>query len=62
MSQLKTLREAAGHSQVYVATQLGIDQTAVSQWETDKTHPRTTLLSKLAALYNCTIDDLLTQP
>ncbi|SBV94003.1 putative Xre family DNA-binding protein [uncultured Eubacteriales bacterium] len=52
-------RKASGLSQVVVAEQLGVTDAAVSMWETGKTKPRTSLLTKIAALYCCSVDDLL---
>lgn len=52
-------REKSGLTQREVAEQIGVDQSAVSFWETGKTLPRAALLVKLANLYKCTVDDLL---
>lgn len=52
-------RTNAGLSQAKVARELGITDAAVCLWETGKTLPRAVLLPKLAALYGCTIDELL---
>lgn len=52
-------RESAGFTQKKVAEELGIDQSAVSLWETGKTAPRVSILVKLADLYGCTVDELL---
>lgn len=52
-------REKVGLTQKEVAEKLGVDQSAVSFWETGKTHPRASLLMRLARLYGCTVDDLL---
>lgn len=52
-------REKAGLTQKEVAAKLGIDQSAVSWWETGRTAPRATLLVKLSELYRCSVDDLL---
>lgn len=52
-------RTKAGLSQRAVAQELGITDAAVSLWETGKTLPRATFLLKLAALYGCTVDELL---
>lgn len=52
-------RERAGFTQRQVADKLGIDQSAVSLWETGKTAPRASILVKLSALYCCSIDELL---
>ena len=48
-----------GLSQEEVAERMGVDQSAVSFWETGKTRPRAALLVKLAGLYCCTVDELL---
>lgn len=52
-------REASGMTQKKVAEKVGVDQSAVSFWETGKTRPRAALLVKLAGLYCCTVDELL---
>lgn len=52
-------RTNAGLSQAKVARELGITNAAVCLWETGKTRPRASLLVKLAALYGCTVDELL---
>lgn len=54
-------REKVGLTQKEVAEKLGVDQSAVSFWETGKTHPRASLLIRLASLYGCTVDDLLAE-
>lgn len=56
---LLTARAKAGLSQRAVAKELGITDAAVCMWETGKTMPRAALLPRLAALYNCTVDELL---
>ena len=55
----KEQRKKAGLTQMEVAKQLGVTDSAVNQWETGKTTPNTKRLSELARLYNCTIDELL---
>ena len=52
-------RERAKMSQKEVADSLGVDQSAVSLWETGKTYPRGKTLMKLAALFDCSVDELL---
>lgn len=52
-------REKAGLTQREVAEKIGVDQSAVSFWETGKTAPRAALLKKLSELYGCTVDELL---
>lgn len=53
-----TAREKTGLSQKDVAERLGVDQSAVSFWETGRNTPRASMLVKLAELYCCTIDEL----
>lgn len=55
----KKTREKSGLTQQEAAANLGVDQSAVCQWETGKTKPRATLLPKIATLYGCTVDELL---
>lgn len=52
-------RENAGMTQKEVAEKVGVDQSSVSLWENGKNFPRAAILKKLAALYHCTVDDLL---
>ena len=52
-------RMSAGLSQVEVAKRIGVSDAAVSMWETGKTRPRASLLLKLATLYHCTVDELI---
>lgn len=62
MLSLKKLREKSGLSQENVATHVGVGRSAVAMWETGKTTPRTETLPKLAALFGCTVDEMLDQP
>lgn len=57
----KKAREKSGLTQQEAATKLGVDQSAVCQWETGKSKPRATLLPKIAKLYGCTVDELLAE-
>lgn len=59
MLSLKKLRKESGLSQESVATYVGVCQSAVAMWETGKTMPRTETLPKLAALFGCTVDEML---
>ena len=52
-------RKKAGLSQAAVGAMLGVAPAAVCQWETGRTTPRSSLLPKIAKIYNCTVDDLL---
>ena len=62
MNKFSIYRHKAGHTQEYVAESLDTDRSTVAKWETGKSKPRSDLLPKIAALYKCTIDDLLTEP
>ena len=53
-------RSKTGYSQAKVAKDMGVSDAAVSMWENGKTRPRASLLVKLAGLYCCTVEDLLT--
>ena len=53
-------RLRAGLSQAVAAGELGISAASVCQWETGKTLPDPRKLTKIADLYGCSIDELLT--
>ena len=55
----KSAREKSGLTQRDLAIELGVDQSAVSLWESGKTQPRAKLLPQLAAIFCCTVDELL---
>lgn len=42
-----------------VMAEMGVTDAAVYQWETGVTKPRASLLVKLAGLYHCSVDELL---
>ena len=52
-------RAKTGLSQAMVAREINVSDAAVCMWETGKTKPRASLLPKIAALYGCTVDELL---
>ena len=56
---IRTQRTKAGLSVAKVADSLGVRASAVYQWETNVTTPRPQKLVKMAALFGCTIDDLM---
>lgn len=58
---IKELREAKRLSQSDLAALMGVDQTAVSQWERGITQPRAAKLPELAKVLGCTIDALYGQ-
>lgn len=55
---IRTLRREKGLSQLELAEQLGINQSAVAQWENGKTTPSFKRLKKLAEALECSVDDL----
>ena len=56
---LTAARTNAGLSQTEAARRLGVDQSAVSYWESGKNIPRASMLVKMADLYCCSIDQLM---
>jgi transcriptional regulator with XRE-family HTH domain len=52
-------REKAGMTQNEVAKALGVNQSAVSFWESGRNQPRGKQMVKLAKLYGVTVDELL---
>jgi len=60
MLQIKQLRLNAGLTQEAVTEALGLsNKSTISKWETGKSMPRSAVLPKLAILYDCTIETLL---
>ena len=56
--KIKELREAMNYNQSDLASELGVDRSAVAQWETGEAVPRTEKLPKLAKVLGCSIDEL----
>lgn len=56
--EIRNKRKQAGVSQATLAAKLGINQKAVSQWETGESHPTADKLPDIAAALGCTIDEL----
>ena len=52
-------REKVGMTQNEVAKALGVNQSAVSFWESGRNQPRGKQMVKLAKLYGVTVDELL---
>ena len=59
MNKYRQLRKERNLSQANLAERLGVSQTAVSQWETDKNHPDINTIKQLADIYSVTTDYLL---
>ena len=58
----KEARKNSGFSQQYVAEQLGICQSNVSDWENDISRPEYEKLVELSKLYGVSVYDLLGVP
>ena len=56
---LKRIRNTAGYTQQNLADLLGVDRSTYSYYETGKTEPNIRQLTKIAALYNLRLDDLI---
>lgn len=59
MNRIKSLREDRDLRQIDVATQTGIDQKTLSNYETGKTNPDSQTIIKLANFFGVTCDYLL---
>ena len=59
MNKYRQLRKERNLSQANLAERLGVSQTAVSQWETDKNYPDINTIKQLADIYSVTTDYLL---
>jgi transcriptional regulator with XRE-family HTH domain len=60
--RLQQKRRGMKLTQKQVAKTLGVDHTTISKWEANIYEPDTTMLLKLAELYESSIDDLLGRP
>ena len=61
MNRIMQLRKEAGLSQKELAEKTGVNQTAVSQWETGKTSPGSGATSSLCTLFDVSFEYLLGQ-
>lgn len=59
MNGIKAARLKARMKQEEVAQRMNISQGTVSMWETGESLPNAAKLVPLAALLNCTVDELL---
>ena len=58
-NRLKELRLSKGLSQMQLAKQLNISQSAIAKWELGKTEPTASYIIMLAVFFNETTDYLL---
>lgn len=58
-NQMKEIRESLGLTAKDVANAIKVHENAVLRWESGKADPLSSNLVKLAALYGCTVEDLL---
>lgn len=56
--QIQCLRESANLTQAQLASCMGVNQNAVSQWENEVSLPKTRDLPLLAKALGCTIGEL----
>lgn len=59
MNVYKKLRKTRGLSQIQLADRLGLSQTTVSQWETERTTPDVKMIAVLCDFYGVSADYLL---
>jgi len=59
MNRIKALRESAQYTQIELARKIGVGQSTIAMWETERSFPRAELLPKIAAILGCTVDELL---
>lgn len=59
MNRIKELRIAAGLSQKELAGKIGVTRSTISDWETKRSEPNVLQFTKVADLFNCSIDYLV---
>lgn len=59
MLSIRIIRERKKISQESIAAQIGVTQSAVSQWESGNTMPTAQNIIDLARILGCTTDDIL---
>ncbi len=57
--KLKTIRKQAGMSQERLAEKLGVSRQAVTKWETDTGIPDIENMMAISALFDISVDELL---
>lgn len=61
MARFREMRKRANIGLSGAAAALGVSKQAVNAWERGENLPRADMLMKAAALYGCTVDDLLSE-
>lgn len=59
MNTIRELRERAEMTQEQLAYNLGVERSTVAKWETGQSQPRLGVLKKISALFNVSIDRLV---
>lgn len=59
MTAIKMYRESAGMTQEKLAAEVGVGQSAIAMWESGMRTPDVFMIMKLAKIFGCTADDLL---
>ncbi len=59
MNKIRELRILKGMSQKELADRCSVHQTAVSQWENERTYPDTESLMKLSEIFDVSVDELM---
>lgn len=59
MKNLRYFRRKAGYTQTRLAKAIGVDQSAISYWESGKIEPRMKNVLKLSRLLGCSMEELM---
>lgn len=58
---IKKLRKGKGYTQQKLASQLGVERSTISMWETEKSKPNCVMLAKMSHLFGVPVDLILGQ-
>ena len=56
---IKKMRERKGVTQIQLSELIGVPQSTIASWETDRSSPRVDRLPIIAKALDCTVDELL---
>lgn len=59
VKEIEKRRKAMRMTQAELATQLGVTQGAISQWESGATMPDVKYLLDMSEIFHCTVDEIL---